>query len=107
MARLSLERPQKHSQQLSEDTHSGVSNLTLVDAYPGILANSSSACSLNVAILLHGFNLSVSLLAEESDLYTMPVLSSMKTFTPRFAASLPTARDNPNDRNLYTSSSCE
>lgn len=68
--------------------------------YPSTLASSSSACSLKVAILLHGFNLSPSLLADESDLYTIPVLSSTKAFTFLLAASLPTASDNANERSL-------
>jgi hypothetical protein len=37
----------------------------------------------------------------------MPVLSSTKTLTLRFAASLPTATDKASDLNLYTSSSWE
>jgi hypothetical protein len=60
-----------------------------------------------MAILLQGLSLSFSLLGDESDLYTIPVLSSTKHLTFRFAASLPTASDSDNDRSLYTSSSWE
>ena len=78
-----------------------------VSTYPSILASSSSACSLKSAILLQGFSLSPSWLALESGLYTIPVLSSKKIFTFRFAASRPMARDKDRFRSLYTSSSCE
>lgn len=68
--------------------------------YPGILASWSSASSLNTAILLHGFSLSPSLLGDESGLYTIPVLSSTKHLTLRFADSLPTANDRLSDLSL-------
>lgn len=72
----------------------------LLWTYPAIFASSSSACSLKTAILFHGLSLSFSLLGDESDLYTMPVLSSTKTLTFLLAASLPTARDRFNDLSL-------
>ena len=70
------------------------------ETYPAILASSSSAWSLKAAILLHGLSLSPSLLADESDLYTIPVLSSTNTLTLRFAASLPNSMERFNDRSL-------